>query len=106
MKNGFVATNFNDDNDNPAGGTVVGLGFTIVWQNGPLGRGAERMRPNGAFVEDIIDAVISRIKYYQDSKFACEENADALIALEQAAIRLSDRTVNREVRNVEGTHER
>ena len=106
MQNGFVATNFNDDDDNPAGGTVVGLGFTIVWQNGPLGRGTERLQPNGAFVEDIIAAVISRINYYQDSKFACEENADALIALEQAATRLSDRTVSREARNVEGTHKK
>ena len=78
--------------------------ITISWQNGALGRGNEKREPNGAFVEDVIDAVIRRIAAYQDSKFACPENADALDSLRQAAKRLDDRTKSRESREVEGTH--
>ena len=92
------------DNENPSGGVSFGKGFTISWQNGPLGRGNERKEPNGAFVEDVIQAVIGRIEFYQASKFSCQENADALNALKQAAQRLDDRTKERETREVEGTH--
>ena len=89
-----------DAQDNPAGGVSVGRGFTIAWQNGPLAVDG----PNGAFVEDVIQAVIGRIREYQASKFACQENADALRGLEIAAARLDDRTENRVARGVEGTH--
>ena len=88
----------------PTGGISCGRGFTISWQNGALGRGNDKKEPNGAFVEDVIDAVIRRIAAYQDSKFACAENADALDSLRMAARRLDDRTQGREAREVEGTH--
>ena len=88
----------------PTGGTVRGMGIIVDWQNGALGRGEDRAKPNGAFVEDLIQAVIGRISYYQKSRFACQENADALEALETAARRLDDRTKSRENRKVEGTH--
>jgi len=104
MKQGFKSQHFNDVNGNPAGGTTFGTGFTIGWQNGPLGRGEERVDPNGAFVEDIIDAAADRIRYYQDSKFNCERNAKALSCLEQALHELNLRTSDRETRGVEGTH--
>ena len=93
-----------DAQDNPAGGVSVGRGFTIAWQNGPLAVDGLRREPNGAFVEDVIQAVIGRIREYQASKFACQENADALRGLEIAAARLDDRTKNRAARGVEGTH--
>lgn len=95
-----------DDNGNPAGGVSTGRGFTISWQNGPLGKigTPERHEPNGAFVEDVIQAVIGRIAFYQQSRFACEENADALRALCDAARALNMRTKDREQRVVEGTH--
>ena len=95
---------FHLDDGVPTGGISCGRGFTISWQNGALGRGNEKREPNGAFVEDVIDAVIRRIAAYQDSKFACPENADALASLRQAAKRLDDRTTSRETRDVEGTH--
>ena len=66
-----------DGNQNPAGGTTFGPGFSIGWQNGPLGRNVTRKPQNGAFVEDIIQAVIGRIQFYQDSKFNCADNAEA-----------------------------
>lgn len=87
----------------PAGGVSTGRGFTISWQNGPLGRDNDRHEPNGAFVEDVIAACIGRIQFYQ-AHFSCQENKDALEGLEYAARRLDDRTKDRELRKVEGTH--
>jgi len=104
MELGFVSNHWNDENGNPAGGTTSGRGFTIGWQNGPLGRGADRKEPNGAFVEDVIAACADRIRYYQDSGFACDRNAEALNHLEAVLDDLRARTADRENRNVEGTH--
>lgn len=105
-KQGHFEEHWNDENDNPAGGVSSGKGFTISWQNGPLGRGEDRKEPNGAFVEDVLQAVIGRIKFYQNSKFSCVENARALGHLEEAARLLDDRTRERESRGVEGTHKK
>ncbi len=57
-----VCVNNIDDRGRPAGGTVRGIGLSIDWQNGPLGRGAERIEPNGAFVESVIFAALQRIR--------------------------------------------
>lgn len=121
-KAGFTSKHFNDANGNPAGGTTFGNGFAIGWQNGPLGRhvdgpdgcnapqngpcvqGCTRIPPNGAFVEDVLAAVIDRVEYYQAGKFACERNAKALTDLKNAQYELNSRTREREVRKVEGTH--
>jgi hypothetical protein len=92
------------ENGMPAGGYVTGVGLEIKWQNGPLGRGADRKEPNGAFVETVIRAALQRIEYYQASQFACRENALAITKLEEALMWLNKRTANREARNVEGTH--
>jgi len=105
MKLGHVFENWTDQRGNPAGGVSFGTGFCISWQNGPLGRGDSRREPNGAFVEDVLDAVIKRIEFYQDSRFSCAENASALSALRTAAKFLDDRTRDRESRSVEGVHE-
>ena len=104
MQNGFTSNHFNDKDDNPGGGSTFGCGFAIEWQNGPLGRDADRVVPNGAFVEDVIAAAKDRIEYYQSSQFACEENAKAIVHLDKALAYLADRTASRETRGVEGTH--
>lgn len=104
MEQGFTSNQWLDANGNPAGGCTFGTGFTISWQNGPLGRGAERKQPNGAFVEDIIAAAADRIRFYQQGRFHSEFNARALEHLEQALAELRARTSNREAREVEGTH--
>ncbi len=101
----FTQEHWLDADENPAGGVSFGEGFTISWQNGPLGRGEERREPNGAFVETLIQAVIGRIEFYQEGKFACKENADALEFLDQAWAVLNSRTQRREAQEVEGTHE-
>jgi hypothetical protein len=128
MKQGFMQEHWSDDKGNPAGGVSSGTGFTISWQNGPLfepasqgmateygdgrglpdtvrnGRPGWTKAPNGAFVEDVIEACVDRIEFYQQSRFACKENEDALYFLRQALFTLNMRTKNREKRGVEGTH--
>lgn len=99
----------NDAEGNPAGGSTCGVGFAIRWQDGPLGRavcdgGEGRALPNGAFVEDVIRAVIDRIDYYEASKFAHKFNAEAIDHLLAACTALDCRTDDREAREVEGTH--
>ena len=85
MLHGHFSEHWHDEDGNPSGGVSSGRGFTISWQNGPLGRGNERQEPNGAFVEDVIQAVFRRIEHYQNSKFHCPENVDALLFLRKAA---------------------
>lgn len=103
---GFFEEHWSDDQGRPAGGVTTGKGFTISWQHGPLGQVGTpaRREPNGAFVEDVIQAVIGRIDFYQRSPFACVENAQALEALRLAAEYLDHRTKARVARQVEGTH--
>lgn len=96
--------NWVDENGNPAGGMYNTTGIRIDWQDGPLGCGPERKEPNGAFVENVIDAAIKRIAFYQASKFSCRENAIALTHLETALLWLNKRTQDRQRREVEGTH--
>lgn len=105
MRTPITENHWNDSNGNPAGGASFGDGFAISWQNGPLGRGENRRPPNGAFVESIIAAAIGRIQFYQDSRFACDENQQALYHLHQALDILNERTRAREQRAVEGTHQ-
>ena len=91
----------------PTGGRTRGTGIVIDWQDGPLGRGADRKEPNGAFVEDVIAAAIDRLEFYQsasDGRFRCRENALVITKLEEALHWCDHRTQAREAREVEGTH--
>ena len=122
MKQGHFEEHWSDDQGRPAGGVSSGRGFAISWQNGPLGRhadqclemappsdcaeGCTRREPNGAFVEDVIQAIIGRIEFYQASEFACDENEEALRHLYLAADALDQRTKKRETAGTEGTHEK
>jgi hypothetical protein len=94
---------FNNQEGNPAGGTTMGPGFTVAWQNGPI---KEAGGQNGAMVEDVIAAAVKRLEFYQQSKFACAFNSDAIKLLNRAIHRLGDRTRDRESRGVEGTHQK
>lgn len=107
MRIGFSSNHLADENGNPTGGSTQGTGFTIAWQHGPLGRGADHLEPNGAFVEDVIDAALDRIRYMTEAnggRFDCPENRQALRHLEQALEALDSRTRRRESAGVEGTH--
>ena len=106
MKQKIVENHESDASGNPTGGTTEAIGIAIKWQDGPLGRGAERKEPNGAFVEGVVQAAIGRLQFYQQSKFSCRENAIALTHLETALLWLQKRTADREERQVEGTHQK
>lgn len=105
MRQDFDGEQWVDDEGRPAGGVNYGTGFCISWQNGPLGRGDERKRPNGAFVETILAVVASRIEFYNVSGFRCAENDAALAHIYAALATLKERTDRREAEGVEGTHE-
>lgn len=95
-----------DENGKPAGGTTTGVGIHIEWQNGPLGRGADRKEPNGAFVEGVIAAAKDRLEWYNASGFECAENTEAIKHLDAALAVLNSRTARREAEGVEGTHQK
>lgn len=104
MKQTIIGEHKTDEKGNPTGGRSFGTGIEINWQNGPLGRGRERVEPTGAFVEGVIEAARQRIAFYQTAsagKFACNENAQALHHLTQALEALERRT---QAREVEGLH--
>lgn len=97
-------TGRNDTADGvPAGGEAEGTGFRIVWQPQPLGRGEDRVPAEAAFVEDLMLVLIQRLGFYQDSLFACQENADSIALLQASLERQHDRTRRREARGTNGT---
>ena len=104
MLQDYYKKNYTDRDGNPAGGVAYAPGLEIQWQNGPLGRGADRQPENGAFVETVIAIARDRLAFYQFSPFACEANASAIESLEAALAVLDARTKEREARAVEGTH--
>lgn len=93
-QNGFTARHDHDDAGNPTGGVSNSTGVSIFWQNGPLGRGEEKQRPNGAFVEDVIVIARDRLEFYQAGKFKCEENEVAISHLSAALTSLEKRTAD------------
>ena len=89
----------------PAGGTCNGTGLWIIWQRGPM-RTPEGLRPHtGAFVETVIEAALQRLRFYQTTQFACDENDQAIIKLCEALHWLHARTERRRAAGTEGTYE-
>lgn len=79
----------------PDGSTTL-----IAFQNGPILEAGV----NGLTHEALIAIVVDRMQAFQSGPFACRENALALTKLEEAQMWLLQRTRNRMVRGVEGTH--
>jgi hypothetical protein len=107
MRQQITSHHITNLNGNPTGGSTTGMGITIAWQDGPLGRGDARRAPTGAFVEGVIEAALDRLGWYQTAsagRFKCRENALAITKLEEALLWLDHRTLAREARGVEGTH--
>ena len=94
MSNAF----WTDADGNPTGGISTGQGFTIAWQNGVQER-------NGAFLEEVLGACKARFEFFQDSKFACPENEEAIAGIEAALRAMGRRFAARATRGVEGTYE-
>ena len=99
--------NFDDQNCAPAGGWAIMTGMKISWQNGPLGRPKDAGYPrlNGAFIEGVLRACVSRLQYYQNSTFRCEENQEAINHIVSALDVLESRRNRRVEANTYGTHE-
>ena len=60
---------------------------------------------NGVTNEDLIAMVIKRLECFQETKYACEDNKEALHGLRKALYHLTARTRERKARGVEGTLE-
>lgn len=100
--------NILDSEGRPAGGDVGGVGIEIIWQSGPMrepGPDGKELGQNGAFVEDVIQACIDRIEFYNGTQFRCRENSLAVTKLEEALHWLNARTARRVAAGTEGTHE-
>ena len=83
--------------------SVDGLNLAKVdFQEGPI----KERGVNGVCNEDLIVMVICRLEHFQRSEFACRENALAITKLEEALLWLRKRTMGRENRGVEGTHQK
>lgn len=96
-----------DENGNPTGGVARGFGIEINWQDGPLGNPPDLLKLNGAFVEGVLEAARQRLQFLQtasDGRFACRENSLAITKIEEALHWLDHRTMERNLRGVEGTH--
>lgn len=106
MQQEIIVENNLDADGKPAGGSVSGVGLSIGWQNGPLGAvgSDERVEPNGAFVETVIEAARQRIEWYNANGFSCRENSLAITKLEEALHWLNARTARRTAAGTEGTH--
>lgn len=105
MRYGFTSHHY-DAEGKPDGGVTFGQGFTISWQRGALRNEDGTFRhPNGAFIEDIIDAAKDRLEYHQQSPYACDENAQAIALLTEALATLENRTKRRELSGKLGYHD-
>ena len=94
---------FSSEKDgNPLGGNSYGIGFAIGWQNGPTKQENGEFERNGAFVEEVIEAAIGRLEFYQSSAYANDYNEAAASHLKSAIQLLLDRRKDRVSRGVYG----
>ena len=82
--------------------TFGGTETIIKFQYGPI----SEVGVNGITNEALLAIVIDRLRGFQTSRFSCRENALALTKLEEAMMWLHKRTLDRERRGVEGTHQK
>lgn len=74
----------------------------VNFQEGPI----KEVGVNGVCNEDLIAMVICRLEHFQKTEWTCRENALAITKLEEALLWLRKRTMGREQRGVEGTHQK
>lgn len=74
-----------------------GANWAIKWQNGAMELGR-----NGALTEEILDALIEHLSFFQKGKYACRENALVITKLEEAKHWVLHRKQLRETQNVKG----
>lgn len=102
-KDPINSQHYTDGDGNPTGGVTTGTGFRIDWQHGPIKESGR----NGAMLEEVIEAVIDRLRFLNDcngGKYRCRENSLAITDMESAENWLLRRTLARQARGVEGTN--
>ena len=70
----------------------------VNFQNGPVPVNGS----NGTTIEALLAICKDRLEGFQQGKFPCDENAEALLHITEAITVLNQRTINRLARNVEG----
>lgn len=80
-------------------GMQASFGENLTFHNGPVADGV-----NGITNEVLLAILEDRLVCAQAGKFACEENAAAVAAVQFAQAILKSRTEKRLARGVEGTH--
>ena len=73
----------------------------IDFQEGPI----KECGINGVSNEDLLLMILTRLESFQASPYKCNENQEAIIAINEAVDSLRKRTNNRINRGVEGTNE-
>lgn len=84
-----------NENDSLATEVVASVHF----QEGPV----KEVGLNGFGDVDLLLMVKTRLQAFQATEYACKENAEALVNVQEAITWLTSRTRNREARGVEGT---
>jgi hypothetical protein len=74
----------------------------LSFQNGPV----KEAGANGITDEALYAVLLDRLRGFQSGEYGCRENAVALTHLETALMWLHKRTLDRERRGVEGTHQK
>ena len=90
MNTEYTSHNFTTNGETD-GGLAYGVGFTISWQRGCTNHDNYNSKtsiigakPNGAFVEDIIDVCIGRLEHLQSTLSAVAKNDMAIAHLKEA----------------------
>jgi hypothetical protein len=99
--------NWVDKDGNPSSGYAHGIGFSVTFQDGPRGKDDQgQLQPaNGAFVEDLLTAAMQRLAFFQNSRFNCSENAEAIEHINKALQALNRRASGRAQRGVLGSNQ-
>jgi hypothetical protein len=100
-----VTTDYTDGEGNPDGGWSEATGLSVRWQRGPLDMDDD-VPWNGCFLVTVLEVARQRLEYYQQTKFKCADNSEALGHVEKAIEALNRRQVRRFCGGVRGTHEK
>ena len=73
----------------------------VDFQEGPI----KEAGVNGVMDEDLLVMIKCRLEHFNQTEFRCKENSMSITKIEEALLWLRKRTMDREDRGVEGTHE-
>ena len=96
-QSGMASAHYRVEWENKEGVTCF---HEINFQNGPIGE----VGWNGVIDEALTAILIDRLETWQAGQYANRENALVKTALEESLLWRLKRTLDREARNVEGTH--